>query len=91
MPEETYTLRVPLNDSKKDFAEAILKKPDRNDVGLYLYRKDKGDFIGAKEGLLQACWISGDESIMKNDELFFSSCTVLDSLITVRMATLKKN
>jgi len=42
------------------------------------------------EIVLNNCWISGDETIKTNDELFFAVVAKLNALIEVKSAEIKK-
>lgn len=95
---EVYEITIPMEDIRYDEngnalpykkAIAYLKKPDRNTVAYALSVK-KNNPLKAKEVILENSFLGGDEFIMSNDELFFSACTVLDELIIVREAELKK-
>lgn len=66
------------------------KTPDRSDYGKALSVQDKNP-ITAKEIILRATFLEGDERVMSDDEFFYSACTVIDELLTVRLASIKKN
>ncbi len=83
-------LKVPRNDEYTDFAYAFLRYPDRADISIAMTMQNT-DPLKGKEIILQNSWIEGDRSIITDTELFLSACTVLDSVIGVRMAIIKKN
>ena len=88
-----YTVNVFFEDEKTgEMTElfAYLKKPDRNTVSLALSFKET-DPLKSKEILLERTWLAGDERIKTEDEAFYTAATVLDQLIVVRLAGLKKN
>jgi len=87
---DVWTLSVPCDDKGKDNAVAYLKKPDRNVISAALAMQGTNP-LKAKEIILSSCWIEGDERIKTNDDLFISACFVMDKLIRVRKAELKKN
>jgi len=83
-----YVLEVPANDEGSEIGVAYLKPIDRPLMSAVLAVNDK---VQRKEMILTACWISGDEKIKTDDEMFFSSMSVLDNMLFVRAAELKKN
>jgi hypothetical protein len=83
-----HILEVPANDEGSEIAVAYLKPVDRTLMSAVLSTTDR---VQQKEMVLQACWLAGDERIKTDDELFFSAMTILDGMLTFRMAELKKN
>ncbi|MGQ0737663.1 MAG: hypothetical protein ACT4OJ_01260 [Bacteroidota bacterium] len=83
-------LKVPKNDEYTEFAYGYIKYPDRTDISIAMTMKDT-DPLKGKEIVLRNSWLEGDEEILKDTELFLSACTVLDEVIGVRQALVKKN
>lgn len=69
--------------------KAWLKKPDRKIVAM-AQSLGNGSQIEIAELLMDACWLGGDEAIRTDDELFLSAFPVLNQLIEVKAASLKK-
>jgi len=90
--KDIFTLSVFFEEENGDVVElyAYLKKPDRSTISLALANIDR-DPLRAKEILLAKSWLKGDERIKTNDDAFLSAASVLDGLLTVRSASLKKN
>ena len=82
------TIEVPMNDERTKFAVGYLKKIDRQLMGAALTVADP---IAAKEMVLNSIFVGGEKSILTDDELFFSACTVVGELMSFRRAILKKN
>jgi hypothetical protein len=87
---DVYTMEVPLNDKGTEMAVCYLSKPDRLTLGAVLH-KEKTNSIAAKEMLLNATWLEGDQRIKNDDDVFYSACTALEKFFAVREASLKKN
>lgn len=83
-------LKVPRNDEYTAFSYGFMKYPDRTDISIAMTMKDT-DPLKGKEIVLRNSWLGGDESILNDTELFLSACTVLDDVIGVRQAIIKKN
>lgn len=83
---EVYELNIPLENDK---VTCYLRKPDRKTIAYALSVRDTNP-LKAKEIVLENCFLAGDERIKTDDELFLSACTVLDEMIVVRVAELKK-
>lgn len=65
-----------------------LKTPDRLTVKASMSAgKDK---IRSNEILLENCWLGGDETIKTDNAKFFGISGVLDELIEIKSANLKK-
>lgn len=82
-------LKVPKDDSYRNFAYAWIKYPSRVDVSIAMTMRDT-DPLKGKEIVLRNSWLDGDMSILNDDELFLSACTVLDEVINIRQAIIKK-
>lgn len=83
-------LKVPKNDEYTEFAYGFIKYPSRTDISIAMTMKDS-DPLKGKEVVLRNSWLEGDKAILDDDELFLSACTVLDEVIGVRQAIIKKN
>lgn len=83
-------LKVPKNDEYTEFAYGFIRYPDRTDISIAMTMKDT-DPLKGKEIVLRNSWLEGDNEILEDTELFLSACTVLDEVIGVRQALLKKN
>ncbi|MBP8040344.1 MAG: hypothetical protein KAZ36_00365 [Bacteroidales bacterium] len=66
-----------------------LKKPDRKTLS-FAATVGETDPMKFNEIVLNNCWISGDETIKTNDELFFAVVAKLNALIEVKSAEIKK-
>lgn len=69
--------------------KAILKKPDRKVLSMALSLSEK-DPIKFGELILDSCWIEGDEEIRTNDSYFLASLEVLQEMVEIKQASLKK-
>ena len=69
--------------------KAILKKPDRKVLSMALSLSQK-DPIKFGELMLDSCWIEGDEEIRTNDSYFLASLEVLQEMVELKQASLKK-
>lgn len=85
-----YEVKVPIDDSNKEFKYLYLRKPTRQETSFYMARVSGNNPLGAKEDLIKACKVAGDEEILLDDELFLSACTALPELIVFRTAEIKK-
>ncbi|MDP1812336.1 MAG: hypothetical protein Q8K66_13120 [Sediminibacterium sp.] len=83
-------LKVPLNDEYTEFAIGYIKYPEREDVSIAMTFKDT-DPLRGKQIILENNWLEGDRRIIDDTETFLSACTVLDDVLAVRQAMLKKN
>lgn len=88
--ERVFMLKVPKNDEYTEFAYGFIKYPSRIDVSLCMTMKDT-DPLRGKEIVLRNSWLEGDMEILEDTELFLSATTVLDEIINVRQAIVKKN
>jgi len=73
-----------------DNKTCILRKPKINELSKLFSTLEK-DPLGASELFINTCWISGDEDIIKNDNYFLSLSPMLEKVLSMRNATLKKN
>lgn len=89
---EVYELKLPLNDEGTEFTYGYCKKPSRAVMGAYLSMMGNNP-LNAQEVLLKNILIAeiSDANIITNDDLFYSACTVIASVITIRQAILKKS
>jgi len=87
-----HTLEVYFEDENGEIIRLFgyLKKPERHVVSMALAFKDR-DPLRAKEIMLEKSWLAGDERIKTNDDAFYTASSVLDELLVVRFASLKKN
>ena len=65
----------------------ILRKPNRKDLSYASVVKDP---IKMSETLLNRLWLGGDEEIKTDDELFMATVNVMDDVLEVREAEIKK-
>ena len=68
---------------------AYLKPPTRQTLSLSM-SYEKNDPLKADEVLLQNCWISGDEVIKTDLDLFLAARAALSELVEVKKASLVK-
>lgn len=87
---EVFEITVPCDDTNTEYKYLYLRKPRRQETSFYMARVSGNNPLGAKEDLIKACKIAGDEEILLNDELFLSACTALPELIIIRTAEIKK-
>jgi len=88
---DIYTLDVDYDENGKEAVLfGYLKKPDRPTLSMALSVIDR-DPLRAKQILLEKSWLAGDERIKTDDDAFISASVVLDELIVVQRAGLKKN
>ena len=59
-------------------------------MGLIMPTHGAPKLITAGEVILNACWVSGDEEIKKNEDLLVEACLQAVSLIERKEASLKK-
>lgn len=65
---------------------------NRKDVDVAMARSlSQGDDVAAKELLLDAVWLEGDERIRQDDDYFFNAFSLLDNLIEAKVSELKKS
>ncbi len=88
--QKVLQLKVPKNDSYTDFAYGYIKYPDRVDISIAMTMKET-DPLRGKQIILENSWLEGDREIINDTELFLSACTVLDEVIGIRQAIVKKN
>jgi len=69
---------------------AILRKPTRKDLSM-MKTLSAGDEVYAKELLLDAVWLVGDEEMRTDEDYFLNAITVLDNLVEAKSVELKKN
>lgn len=65
----------------------ILRKPNRKDLSYASVVKDP---IKMSETLLNRLWLGGDEEIKTDDELFMATVNMMDDVLEVREAEIKK-
>jgi 5-keto 4-deoxyuronate isomerase len=73
-----------------DTISAYFKKPDRIVIGATM-AVEKRSPLKAKEMMLTACFLEGDRRILTDDDAFLSACTVIDEIVVIEQAELKKN
>lgn len=83
-----FCIIVPRGDGTE--AKAFFKKPDRMIYGAALSMQARNP-LSAKEIVLRSCFLEGDQEIIDDDDLFFSACTVVEDMIVIRQANIKKN
>lgn len=92
--ETVYKVSVPLNDSYTDIATCFLKYPTFEAYSIALTLQDKHPLKG-KKLVLDSMWLEGDERLKDNTKpenlpLFYSLCTVIDEVLDIKAALLKK-
>jgi len=75
---------------KVDKYSCKVRKPNISELGTIISLSER-DPIKSNEVFLDKCWLSGDEIIKTQDDLFFGVSAVLGEIITFKNATLKKN
>lgn len=60
---------------------AVFKKPSRAEMNFALSKADKDATLDMFEALAEACFIAGDEGLLKNDERFFGAVTQFKEII----------
>ncbi|MBQ3189405.1 MAG: hypothetical protein IJB60_08255 [Bacteroidaceae bacterium] len=65
----------------------ILRKPNRKDLSYASVVKDP---IKMSETLLNRLWLGGDEEIKTDDELFMATVNVMEDVLKVKEAEIKK-
>lgn len=65
----------------------ILRKPNRKDLSYSSVVKDP---IKMSETLLNRLWLGGDEEIKTDDELFMATVNVMEDVLKVKEAEIKK-
>lgn len=88
--KKVIELKVPRDDAYTSFAIGYIKYPEREDVSIAMTFKDT-DPLRGKMIVLENNWLEGDREIMDDTELFLSACTILDDVLAVRQAIIKKN
>ncbi|NNV54528.1 hypothetical protein [Limnovirga soli] len=87
---KAYQIKVPIGESTTEFAYGYIRYPNRIDISIAMTLKDT-DPLKGKEIVLRNSWLEGDMRILDDDELFLRATTVLDDILAVRRAILKKN
>lgn len=88
--KKVIELKVPRDDTYTSFAIGYIKYPEREDVSIAMTFKDT-DPLRGKMIVLENNWLEGDREIINDTELFLSACTILDEVLAVRQAIIKKN
>lgn len=83
-------IKVPTNEEYTEFAYGFIKYPSRVDVSIAMTMQNS-DPLRGKEIVLRNSWLEGDDRLLNDDELFFSTCTAVDDLLSIRQAIVKKN
>jgi hypothetical protein len=89
-----YRVLVPTNETYTDFATAFLKYPPFEAYSIALTLQDKHPLKG-KKIMIDSMWLEGDERLKDNSKeenlpLFYSLCTVIDDILDIKAALLKK-
>jgi len=92
--ETVYKVAVPLNDTYTEVSYAWLKYPSFEAYSIALTLEEKHPLKG-KLIMLQSMWLEGDETLKQTDtpeklQNFLSLCTVIDEIVDLRQALLKK-
>ncbi len=64
------------------------KLPSRKDCGAALSITNE---VLAKDIQIRSTFVEGDKRVFEDDEFFYSACTKIGEIFTVRVADLKKN
>lgn len=83
-------LKVPTNDEYTEFEYGFIKYPDRSDVSIAMTMQNT-DPLKGKEIVLRNNWLEGNMQLIEDTELFLSTCTALDEVLSIRQAIVKKN
>ncbi len=70
-------------------AVCYLKKPDRKTLSFAMTDAQTNP-LGFAEVILENCWLGGDEIIKTNDDYFMAASGVIDELIEIKQAAIKK-
>ena len=71
--------------------KAVLHKPSRNDLSFARAGRSLGkDMLKFYEIILKQCWIDGDIEIQESDSHFFGVMPLLDEMIEIKEAEIKK-
>lgn len=92
--ETVYKVAVPLNENYTEVAYAWLKYPSFEAYSIALTLEEKHPLKG-KLIMLQSMWLEGDETLKKTEtpkqlQNFLSLCTVIDEIVDLRQALIKK-
>jgi len=91
---ENYPVEFVLEDNKYkviiDNKSCIIRKPRIAELSSLFNTMEK-DSVSAIGLLLNTCWVEGDEDIKTNDDYILSLMPLLEKVVSVRSATLKKN
>lgn len=92
--ETVYKVAVPLNDYYTEVAVAYLKYPSFEAYSIALTLEDKHPMKG-KKIVLDSMWLEGDERLRdisktENLPMFYSICTIIDEILNIKQALLKK-
>lgn len=92
--DTVYKIAVPLNETYTEVATCFLKYPSFEAYSIALTLEDKHPLKG-KKILLESMWLEGDESLKNTEKpetlkLFLSLCTIIDEIIDLRQALIKK-
>jgi hypothetical protein len=82
--------RIESENAAGDKAISYHRRPSRTDYGSALSVMDRNP-LTAKEIIIRTTFLEGDSRVMDDDEFFYSACTVIDELLTIKMASIKKN
>lgn len=65
----------------------IIRKPNRRDLSYVSVVKDP---VKMGETMLNQLWVAGDEEIKKQDDLFFAAVNVMQEVLKIKQAEIKK-
>ena len=94
-PSGVFEISVPSGELDKDGNEinpirGWMRKPTRNEM-RELTSKVKGtDSVTYTEVVLEMLWLGGDEAIKTDDEVFYSAMGVIQDVLDIKEASLKK-
>jgi len=88
----TYTLKVPLNSSQKDFAVMEIKELEDRNLFVMVSKAMQNDELQGAEILLNGLWVSGDPVSKVTESLYGlrAATKLLLPILTVEGGELKK-
>lgn len=88
--KKVFSISANTDADTDEKATAYFKWPGRNAISSSLAVQGRDPLL-AKEIVLRAGFLEGDERILNDEYTFCNACTVLDDIIGFRMADIKKN
>lgn len=85
--KEVFEISVEMGEG--DTATGYIKKPDRKVMGAAMSHFQSNP-LKANEIILNSCWLDGDRRILEDDDAFMAAGVVLEQVIQIRQAEIKK-